>query len=546
VRLPKITYENPVATRELRMRMRGGRAYLVLFAYVLVLSLVVFVGYLVSYATVSSGYGGINQELGKHLFIALFGFQAALIGLVVPGLTAWLLSVEHEQQTFELLVSTLLTPANIIAGKLLPSVMYLGLLLLSSLPLSTFCLVFGGLSPLNVLSGYVGLFVYGFVLAATGILCSSLFKKSFAATIAAYVLAGAYSVVPAALLSSVGMTGVSLDNWAGMSLVPGYIGGMLAMDEWSVYFMGFRAPTVLLSAISGILLGLLLATVATANIPHQSEDRAPVVRVMLLVYSIVVMLILVGGTFGPSPAPIQKATEGQLAVCYACLAIIAVTMAPQFTATTLKESVDRWQTVLRSLSPGNWVKTDALGGFGFALVWTLVMAAILNGGIVLAAAEGMWFSQETTSLLVLTLSMVLCSGSLGFFLYAATGAVPLARALSLLLVALYWAVTSALWSAVGVSFGFGGATPATPRWVEYVWFATPFRKWSATDLDVGEAWFFTSVYVAGYVVLSMLLLFGARAALFRRRMKEARAAAMPTTRAQPSQSETPPPAILVE
>ena len=46
VNLRQLRFENPVLTKELRTRMRGSRAYWILFAYLFVLSLILFFAYL--------------------------------------------------------------------------------------------------------------------------------------------------------------------------------------------------------------------------------------------------------------------------------------------------------------------------------------------------------------------------------------------------------------------------------------------------------------------------------------------------------------------
>src|SRR6266566_9751191 len=88
--LRTLTWDNPVLVKEFRTRMRGARAYWVLLVYVLLLTLVVGFMYLNWYAQTT--VGGISHQAasstGRTLFQVLFSFQAGLVALITPALTA--------------------------------------------------------------------------------------------------------------------------------------------------------------------------------------------------------------------------------------------------------------------------------------------------------------------------------------------------------------------------------------------------------------------------------------------------------------------------
>ncbi|MEI6915929.1 MAG: ABC transporter permease subunit, partial [Armatimonadota bacterium] len=509
IHLPTLRFDNPVAVRELRMRMRGGRAHLVMFAYVLVLSLVVFLGYLLSFN--SSGPGGVQRmspNLGKDLFTAMFGFQVALIGLVTPGLTAWLISAEHEQQTVELLLSSLLTSRNIVAGKLLPAIMFLLLLLLSSLPLATFCLVFGGLTPLKVLSGYVGLAFYGYVLACAGILSSSLFKKSFAATIVAYMFAGAYTFIALTAFGSFyvssryagGSLGHAGGVWGGLGIFPSFFVGFLEDRELYAQIFGINVPIALVMAIASFLLGLLLVTMATANIPHFREDRAPKVRLVFTAYSAFVVAVLVGSFAGTSSATTAVSREA-VAVIMGALVAAAVTAAPQVAAAPLRDRDGSLASRLMHalLHPRQWLRTDGAGGFWFVLAWSGLMAFILYFGLTLAGANMTPVTEEMAWLFLVAIAMTAASGAFGLMLYALTGQVVMARALGFLVTAVFWAVSSAIYTAIGSVYGEGLAVSAG-GWIRYVWPFSPFNEWAHSSPPSSVRVFMSAVFSVGYAV----------------------------------------------
>src|SRR6266702_3783068 len=76
--LRALTWDNPVLVKEFRTRMRGARAYWVLLAYVLLLTLVVGFMYLNWYTQTSPG--GVSHQAasttGRMLFQILFSLQA--------------------------------------------------------------------------------------------------------------------------------------------------------------------------------------------------------------------------------------------------------------------------------------------------------------------------------------------------------------------------------------------------------------------------------------------------------------------------------------
>src|SRR5436309_516420 len=99
--LRELTWDNPVLVKEFRTRMRGARAYWVLLVYVLLLTLVVGSTYLNWY--VQSSTGGVSHQAasstGRVLFQLLFSFQAGLVALITPAITAGAITIEREQQT---------------------------------------------------------------------------------------------------------------------------------------------------------------------------------------------------------------------------------------------------------------------------------------------------------------------------------------------------------------------------------------------------------------------------------------------------------------
>ena len=96
--------------------------------------------------------------------------------------TAGSISLEREKQTLEMLAATPITSFAIVLGKLLSALIYVWLLIAASIPLTAIVFVFGGVAPDDLLRGYLVLIVTALGFGAFGLFCSSLVKRTQAAT----------------------------------------------------------------------------------------------------------------------------------------------------------------------------------------------------------------------------------------------------------------------------------------------------------------------------------------------------------------------------
>ena len=104
------------------------------------------------------------------------------VAFLAPAATAGAISLEREKQTLDMLVATPISSVAIVVGKLLSALVYVLLLIAASIPLTAVVFVFGGVAPDDVLRGYVVLIVTALGLGAFGLFCSSLVKRTQAAT----------------------------------------------------------------------------------------------------------------------------------------------------------------------------------------------------------------------------------------------------------------------------------------------------------------------------------------------------------------------------
>jgi ABC-2 type transport system permease protein len=181
---------NPVLRRELKERMRARRTGFVLTAYLGVLALVLYGLYANAQRQQSGGIDPLSSAtLGRGMFESLLFAVLLLVCFLVPGYTAGAIVGERERQTLIPMQVTLLSPANIVAGKLLASLAYLFLILAATAPLLAVSFFFGGVTLLEMLRGIGMVVVTGVVLASISLAVSSFARRVQAATVMAYGLA---------------------------------------------------------------------------------------------------------------------------------------------------------------------------------------------------------------------------------------------------------------------------------------------------------------------------------------------------------------------
>lgn len=177
---------NPVMMKELRGRMRGVRAFVVLTVYLGLMSGFTALLYLIytpiNRATGSSAAG----EVGRVLFMGIVGIELMLIVFIAPAFTAGAITGERERLTYDLLRTTLLSSPSFVIGKLESALSYVLLLLLAGIPLQSIAFLFGGVTELELILSFVILMVTAITLGTVGIFFSAWMPRTLSASVRAY------------------------------------------------------------------------------------------------------------------------------------------------------------------------------------------------------------------------------------------------------------------------------------------------------------------------------------------------------------------------
>ncbi|MCA9980428.1 MAG: hypothetical protein KDD89_06340 [Anaerolineales bacterium] len=175
---------NPVTIKELRGRMRGRRAFVVLTVYLTIVSL--FASFIYLIVVANADYSTTYNTAGQAIFFTLVFIQSTLVIFIGPAFTASAISGEKERQTYELLRTTLLSPAAFVAGKLISALSYVFLLLLSSIPILSLAFMFGGIDLTELIVSQLLLAASAITFAMLGLFYSSRSRSSTAASVATY------------------------------------------------------------------------------------------------------------------------------------------------------------------------------------------------------------------------------------------------------------------------------------------------------------------------------------------------------------------------
>lgn len=186
---------NPLLVKELRGRMRGARAFVVLTVYLLLLSCFTSIIY---YAySASAGGPGSSPDMayvGKIIFASVVLIEIFLVTFITPAFTAGAISGERERQTYELLRTTLLPAHKLVGGKLAAALTYMLLLVLAAVPLESLAFVLGGVVVEELALALVILLVTALAFAAVGLFFSAFLRTTLVSTVLAYSTALALTV----------------------------------------------------------------------------------------------------------------------------------------------------------------------------------------------------------------------------------------------------------------------------------------------------------------------------------------------------------------
>jgi ABC-type transport system involved in multi-copper enzyme maturation permease subunit len=177
---------NPILVKELRSRMRGGRAFALLTGALIVLACLSYLLYRLVIATADSNPAPVSPQVGQILFAGLAYIELIIVAVITPSITSSAISDEKEKLTYEMLIATPLHPARILSGKIFAALSYIFLLIFAAIPLASLIFVFGGVALRDMVKALSILVVTATTIGVLGLFFSTLFGRSGRAAVATY------------------------------------------------------------------------------------------------------------------------------------------------------------------------------------------------------------------------------------------------------------------------------------------------------------------------------------------------------------------------
>ena len=242
-----------IVERELRAYFASPVAYVVLTIFVL-LSGVFFqtiLRQIVQLATVnalqSQNFGGEPQPIDVPGMISqgFLGTMSVVLLFMLPMITMALFSEEKRRGTIELLLTAPLTDLQVVMGKFLAAVSFYLIMLATTWIPTAMLFIYGDPAWGPILTGYLGLFLYGISLLALGLFISTLTENQIVAAVLSFGVILMLWMVDVAAASAT----------AGTRAVLNYLSILQHLDE---FMRGVLTSSNVIFYLSLMTLGLFL------------------------------------------------------------------------------------------------------------------------------------------------------------------------------------------------------------------------------------------------------------------------------------------------
>lgn len=177
---------NPVYQKELTTSVRSIKTAVIIAGYNGILALFGLFAFYVTFSYKSRFGETVDYSSILQIYSIITAAEFALVIFIVPALTASAISGEREKQTLEILLTTKLSPIQIITGKLASSISMMILLAFSSLPILALVFSIGGVTLQDFGEFMLLIVSTAIFIGAIGIFLSTLYKKTTSATVSTY------------------------------------------------------------------------------------------------------------------------------------------------------------------------------------------------------------------------------------------------------------------------------------------------------------------------------------------------------------------------
>ncbi|PKM49486.1 MAG: hypothetical protein CVV02_15765 [Firmicutes bacterium HGW-Firmicutes-7] len=181
---------NPILERELKTRMRTWKTPIMLMIYLLIISIVVALFFVINEQRYMYGGGTFDPRMAIRIYNLIVVGQFIILMLVLPAFTATAISGERERQTLDLMLCTDLSPWKIIFGKISAALAFVFLLIIAATPFMSIVFLFGGITIWEVVKVVLFYMVTAVLVSCIGLYCSARFKRVVTSIIVSYLIMG--------------------------------------------------------------------------------------------------------------------------------------------------------------------------------------------------------------------------------------------------------------------------------------------------------------------------------------------------------------------
>ena len=181
--------KNAVLFKDMSIDIKRPKILILMMIFNAIIMMVA-AGFLFGLSAANLGGEAISYRILAIMLIVMISVEASILFVVTPALTASCISGERERQTLDVLLTTRMSPFEIVMGKYLSALMQGALLVLSTLPFLALVFIYGGLNFLQLI-GLMAVTIYEVAFIATfGVFFSALTKRTVFAVILSYVILG--------------------------------------------------------------------------------------------------------------------------------------------------------------------------------------------------------------------------------------------------------------------------------------------------------------------------------------------------------------------
>jgi len=228
--------------REMKSYFVSPIAYVVLTIFLIITGLFFFgnltevVQYTMSQAQM--GQGSRPIDVPSVVMQPLLKTTSVILLFIIPMLTMGLFSEEKRRGTIELLLTTPVGNFQAMMGKYLASVTFLSILFISSWFTISPLFFYGQPDWKPILSGYLGIFLYGAALLSLGLFISTLTENQIVAVMLTFGVTLALWLIPVFFPSAMGVPKSVIDYLSVINHLDDFVKGVIDTSH-VIYYLTF-------------------------------------------------------------------------------------------------------------------------------------------------------------------------------------------------------------------------------------------------------------------------------------------------------------------